>query len=76
MIACMLYKYSQCTPLYTGTPCILKCDCGTENTTLAFVHPFLRRNGSDCFAGEYSFRYGKSVSNQVQHTSLAIELYY
>ena len=49
-----------------GTPRLLRCDCGTENTTLAFIHPFLRRHGSDCFAGEYSFRYGKSVTNQVQ----------
>lgn len=36
---------------------------GTENSNVAFIQPFLRRNGTDCFAGENSFR---SVSNQVK----------
>ena len=49
----------------TGTPRILRCDLGTENCNVAFLQPFLRHNGTDCFAGEHSFRYGKSVSNQV-----------
>ena len=49
----------------SGTPCILRCDLGSENSHLAFVQPFLRRNGVDCYAGELSFRYGRSVSNQV-----------
>ena len=41
---------------------------GSENAHtpgIAFLQPFLRHNLSDCFAGEHSFRYGKSVSNQV-----------
>lgn len=50
---------------FVGTPRILRCDLGTENTHVAFLQPFLRRNGTDCFSGEHSFRYGKSVSNQV-----------
>ena len=48
-----------------GAPYILRCDMGSENAHIAFLQPFLRRNVSDCFAGEHSFRYGKSVSNQV-----------
>jgi hypothetical protein len=47
-----------------GTPSILHCDLGTENSHLAFLQPFLRRNGPDSYAGEHSFRYGRSVSNQ------------
>lgn len=50
---------------FVGTPRILWCDLGTENTHVAFLQPFLRRNGTDCFSGEHSFHYGKSVSNQV-----------
>ena len=49
----------------TGTPRVLRTDCGTDNTRLAFIQPFLRRDHLDCFAGSDSFRYGKSISNQV-----------
>ena len=48
-----------------GAPRLLRCDLGTENANLAFMQPFLRRHGTDCFAEFDSFRYGKSVSNQV-----------
>lgn len=48
-----------------GVPRILRSDCGTENTHIAFLQSFLRRNHGDCFSGSASFRYGKSVSNQV-----------
>ena len=57
--------------LFVGTPCILRTDLGTENSTLAFMQPFLRRNHSDRFHGIESFRYGMSTSNQV----CAIQLY-
>ena len=43
----------------------MRVDCGTENSVLAFIQPFLRRNHGDCFAEFDSFRYGKSVTNQV-----------
>ena len=46
----------------TGLPSIIRADLGTENTTIACIHPFLRRHGVN---GSYSFRYGRSVSNQV-----------
>ena len=58
--------------IYVGTPQILQCDMGTENSHLAFLQPFLRRNGVDCFAGEESFRYGRSVSNQVLNHSTPV----
>ena len=45
----------------------LRCDLGTENTTLAFIQPYLRQLGSDNFAGEKSFRYGRSTSNQARY---------
>ena len=59
-----------------GTPRLLRCDLGTENSRLAFIQPFLRRNDGDSFAGSSSFRYGKSTANQVQHYSTrCIKLY-
>ena len=33
-----------------GAPRLLRCDLGTENANLAFLQPFLRRHGTDCFA--------------------------
>ena len=50
-----------------GVPRIVRGDCGTENTNLAFIQPYLRRSHTDCFAGMESFRYGRSVSNQVSN---------
>ena len=53
-------------PLKVLLPRLLRCDLGTENANLAFLQPFpLRQHGTDCFAEFDSFRYGKSVSNQV-----------
>ncbi len=49
----------------TGCPKIIRCDRGTENSVVAYLQPFLRRNCSDIFSGENSFRYGRSTSNQV-----------
>lgn len=51
-----------------GTPRIIRADCGTENVNIAFMQPYLRHNHEDCFAGRLSFRYGKSVTNQVIKT--------
>jgi len=51
--------------IYVGVPCILRCDFGTENSTLAFMQPFLRRMGGDHFSGSASFRYGRSTTSQV-----------
>ena len=44
---------------------MVRYDRGTENSKLAFLQPFLRRNNcSDGLAGVASFQYGKSASNQ------------
>lgn len=45
-------------------PSIVRCDMGTENTTVAFLQGFMRSEGTDAFAGVKSFVYGKSTSNQ------------
>ena len=47
-----------------GMPSIVRADYGTENVKIAGVQRFLRRHGSDLFAGTKSFMYGRSVSNQ------------
>ena len=58
-------SYVNCVLHFLGTPSLLHCDLGSENSHLAFLQPFLRHNCLDCYAGEHSFRYGRSVSNQV-----------
>ena len=50
--------------LPAGVPSIVRSDLGTENSTIACLHPFLRRHGRDSVCAT-SFRYGRSVSNQV-----------
>ena len=57
--------YTNCIIYYLGCPKVLRADRGTENTNVAFLQPFLRDNGGDDFAGEKSFMYGRSTSNQV-----------
>lgn len=47
-----------------GTARVVRSDCGTENTYVAGIQQFLRRNSNDDLAKEKSFIYGKSVSNQ------------
>lgn len=47
-----------------GAPSIVHTDYGTENVKVAGIQRFLRRHGTDSFAGANSFMYGKSVSNQ------------
>ena len=48
-----------------GCPRIVRTDRGTENCTVAFLQPFLRRNGRDRLSKENIFQYGRSASNQV-----------
>ena len=50
---------------FLGCPRVLRADRGTENTNVAFIQPFLRHFDKDALAGEKSFWYGKSTSNQV-----------
>ena len=47
-----------------GTARRIRADFGTENTHVAQIQRFLRRNNVDSFAKEKSFVYGKSVANQ------------
>ena len=48
----------------SGVPKTIVADRGTENVYLAASQRFFRRNHGDSAAGEKSFRYGRSVSNQ------------
>lgn len=47
-----------------GTPRVIRADGGTENVDVAALQRFFRHNGNDAMAGEKSFLYGKSVTNQ------------
>ena len=40
-------------------------DHGTENGTIAALQNIFRDEGTDSFAGERSFQYGKSIANEV-----------
>ena len=48
----------------SGIPRIVRGDCGTENVNIAHIQRSLRSSDNDAFAGDKSFLYGKSVSNQ------------
>ena len=43
---------------------VIRADMGTENVSVAAIQRFFRRADDDGLAGEKSFLYGKSVSNQ------------
>ena len=47
-----------------GTTKVIRADRGTENVNVAILQRFFRREGEDSRAGDDSFIYGKSVSNQ------------
>ena len=47
-----------------GTARIIRGDRGTENVSTAGIQRFFRRSADDAFAGEKSFMYGRSMSNQ------------
>ena len=51
---------------FIGVPRIIRADNGTENVVIAGLQRFFRADDSDAFAGEKSFMYGKSVTNQVK----------
>eukprot|EP00111_Clytia_hemisphaerica_P011824 TCONS_00034751-protein len=48
----------------SGIPRKVVGDRGTENIYIAAAQRFLRRSGNDQSAGEMSFKYGKSITNQ------------
>ena len=43
---------------------IVRTDCGTENGILATIQCYLRRSGTDSYAGDQAHRYGTSPANQ------------
>ena len=45
-------------------PRLIRADRGTENGHVRQIQHFLRSNANDSFAGENSFMYGRSTSNQ------------
>ena len=56
--------FLDCVKQLGGVPRAIRGDRGTENVNIAAIQSFLRRNGTDSMAGEKSFLYGRSVSNQ------------
>ncbi|XP_068697380.1 uncharacterized protein [Montipora foliosa] len=56
--------FVDCVRQIGGTPKMIRADCGTENTYVAALQRFFRRDGNDTMAADKSFLYGKSVSNQ------------
>ena len=47
-----------------GCPRKIRADHGTENIHVESMQKYLRRNSTDSFAGERSFIYGQSTTNQ------------
>ena len=56
--------YIDCIRQIGGTAKLITADRGTENVNVAILQRFFRREGEDSRAGDDSFIYGKSVSNQ------------
>ena len=56
--------YLKCVRRIGGAPTILRSDCGTENCYVAAIQRFFREGHGDPLAGDHSFMYGRSVSNQ------------
>ena len=50
---------------YVGVAKIIRGDKGNEKLNVAAIQRYFRCHGNDSMAGEKSFLYGKSVSNQV-----------
>ena len=65
MILSFFFSWFTYISIIVGCPSIIRADRGTENCTVAFVQPALRHTHQDHFAGEKSFQYGRSSSNQV-----------
>ena len=56
--------FCDCIKQVGGVPRIVRADNGTENCNVAGIQRFFRRDADDAFAGDNSFLYGHSVSNQ------------
>jgi len=62
--AVIAWYYLRYLHQHQHTSRIIRCDLGTENTTIEVLQPFFRYNCNDAFAGVKSFMYGKSTANQ------------
>ena len=58
------HYYLQAVETLGGCPKLCQTDRGTENTIMAGIQRFFRRNGNDELSGEKAHRYGSSVTNQ------------
>ena len=58
----LLFFFFEITSTSVGCPIIVRGDRGTENSRIAYLQPFLRKNGE---GADNSFQYGRSASNQV-----------
>ena len=56
--------FIQCIEKLNLIPRLVRSDRGSENTILGGIQKYLHREHSDAIAGDESFRYGPSVSNQ------------
>ena len=56
--------FLNCIQQVGGTARVIRDDMGTENCRIAAIQRYLRIDSEDSWAGEKSFLYGKSVSNQ------------
>ncbi|XP_069129255.1 uncharacterized protein [Argopecten irradians] len=60
----MAANYVECVKSVKGCPLILQADPGTENFDMGALQCFFRRNHSDMFSKDRSFRVVRSVFNQ------------
>ena len=56
--------YGNAIKIRNQCPILIRADRGTENGHVRQIQHFLRSNANDSFAGEKSFMYGTSTSNQ------------
>lgn len=56
--------FIDCIRQIGGTARVIRADGGTENVYVAALQRFFRRDGNDSMAGDKSFLYGRSTSNQ------------
>ena len=58
------HYYLQTVETINGCPKLCQTDRGTENTIMAGIQCFFRRNGHDGLSGENAHRYGSSITNE------------
>ncbi|XP_077867977.1 uncharacterized protein LOC144357824 [Saccoglossus kowalevskii] len=63
--AIVAHYYLDCVRQTGFVPRVIRCDFGTENSTVASLQSLFRWDDSDDLAGVKSIMYGKSTSNQL-----------